>query len=61
MAGKKTSKKTGPRPKLSLTDRVCRGCARRIMSNEIESVLCIDIGVGRRWFEYQHRTRCPNE
>lgn len=60
MAGQKTSKKAGPGPKPTLTRRICRTCAAQIMSNEIQGVLCIDIGQGRRWFEYQHRTKCPS-
>jgi hypothetical protein len=55
MAGQKTSKKKGPSPKPSLTNRRCVKCDQRILSPEIATVLMIDMAARSRRMAFYHK------
>jgi|LakMenEpi03Aug12_release.lakeMendotaPanAssembly.Ray.scaffolds.fasta_scaffold795026_3 hypothetical protein len=54
MAGVKSAKK-GRQPTPSLTNRRCVKCENRIMSNEIATILLIDMAERTRTMAFYHR------
>lgn len=59
MAGQKTSKKKGPSPKPGLTNRRCVKCSQRIQSDQIATVLMIDMAARSRRMAFYHRECRP--
>jgi hypothetical protein len=56
MAGVKTAKKgKGKQPTASLTNRRCVKCENKIMSNEVATILLIDMAARTRRMAFYHR------